>query len=94
MPEPLSDEALRRRARKRVDIKIGFYIHALVYVCVNLGLFAWNLYTGGHRWHVLPLLGWGLGLAIHGLVAFLSLRGDGLHQRMLDSEIRRLEKRR
>jgi hypothetical protein len=53
-----------------------------------------NLNTGGHRWHALPLLGWGLGLAIHGLVTWLSLRGDGLHQRMLDREIRRLEQRR
>jgi hypothetical protein len=94
MPEPLADEALRRRARKRVDLKIGFYLHALVYVCVNLGLYVWNLYTGDHRWHVLPLLGWGLGLAIHGLVTLLSLRGDGLHQRLLEREIRRLEKRR
>jgi hypothetical protein len=94
MPELLSDEALRRRARKRVDLEIGFYLHALVYVCVNLGLYAWHLYTGGQRGHALPLLGWGLGLAIHGLVTWLSLRGDGLHQRMLDREIRRLEQRR
>lgn len=84
------DRLLERRARRRVGMKMGFYIHALVFVLVNLGLFALNRYTGGERWAIFPLLGWGLGLAIHGIVTFISLQGEGLRDRMLRSEMERL----
>lgn len=92
-PAP-TDEQIARRAKHRVDMKIGFYTHALVYVLVNLGLFGLNLYQGGPRWHAFPMLGWGLGLAIHGIVTWLGLRGDGLRERMLAQEIERLKGRR
>ena len=91
---PLTEEQIARRARQRVDRKLGFYTHALVFVLVNAGLFAVNWVHGGPRWHVWPLGWWGLGLAIHGLVTFLSLRGDGLRERMLAQEIERLKGRR
>ena len=90
----MTDEEIRKLAKKRVGMKMGFYIHATVFVCVNLGLYALNLYQGGQRWHGFPLLGWGLGLAIHGVVTFLNLNGDGLRERMLDDEIQRLKGRR
>jgi len=88
------DDSLERRARRRVGMKMGFYIHAFVFVVVNLGLFAINDYTGGARWAVFPLLGWGLGLAIHGIVTFVSLQGEGWRQRMLQSEMDRLRQKR
>lgn len=78
---------IEARARRRVGLKMGFCIHALVYVLVNLGLFAISSATGRGHWHVWPLLGWGLGLAIHGLVTFANLRGEGLRERLLASEI-------
>ncbi len=40
-----------------------------VLVLVNAGLVVLNLATGRFAWSAFPLLGWGLGLAIHGLVA-------------------------
>lgn len=91
MNQPTTEQDMHKRARKRVEARMGLYIHALVYVCVNLGLFVWNLVQGDPRWHVLPLLGWGLGLAIHALVTTVSLRGDGLRQRLFDQEMRRLK---
>ncbi|MFL6664877.1 MAG: 2TM domain-containing protein, partial [Rhizobacter sp.] len=45
----LTDDQLEARARRRVGMKMGFYIHALVYVLVNAGLYAINLSTGGYR---------------------------------------------
>lgn len=90
----LSDTEIRRRAKKRVDMKMGFFIHLLVFICVNLGLAALNLLQGGHRWNIWPLGGWAIGLAIHGLVTFLSLNGDGLRERLLAEEIERLKARR
>jgi 2TM domain len=86
------DRSITDRARKRVAMKLGFYMHLLVYVCVNAGLMLLNAVQGGHRWSVWPLMGWGLGLAIHGLVTFASLRGEGVRERMLASEIERLKK--
>jgi len=94
MSIPLTDEEIERRAKRRVDQKMGFYVHALVFVLVNLGLYAINTATGGARWSHWPLWGWGLGLAIHGVVTFLSLRGEGFRERMLADEIERLKARR
>ena len=93
--EPADEEhLLERRARRRVGMKIGFFVHLLVFVLVNLGLFAVNAYSGGPRWAVFPLLGWGLGLTIHGIVTFVSLQGEGLRQRMVASEVARLREKR
>lgn len=91
---PMTDEEIERRAKRRVDMKMGFYVHALVFVLVNLGLYALNTFGGwggGQRWHTFPLWGWGLGLAIHGVVTFVSLRGKGLRERMMADEVDRLK---
>lgn len=85
------DAALRRRAKKRVEAKMGWYIHALVYVLVNGGLLLVNLVAGGHRWSVWPLLGWGIGLAVHGIVVFAAYGpGERWRERMLAQELQRL----
>lgn len=78
----MSDHEMERLARRRAGAKLGFYIHATVYVLVNLLLASLSLMAGLH-WHVYPALGWGLGLAIHGAVVFLSTGGafDQLVQR-------------
>lgn len=91
---PMTDDALMHQARRRVGLKIGFAIHLTVYLLVNTGLFLLNLNRGGPAWHLAPLLGWGLGLAIHGLVTLFALRGDGLRQRWVDDEAQRLRARR
>lgn len=88
-----SESDLQARARSRVRRKLGFYVHAAVYVVVNLGLWAIASLGGRGAWNVWPLAGWGLGLAIHGLVTFISLRGDGLRERMIASEVERLRRR-
>ncbi len=84
--------SLEARARRRVGMKLGFYIHATVFVVVNLTLYALNGAIGGTRWSHFPLWGWGLGLAIHGLVILASLRGEGLRRAMVDREIERLRR--
>lgn len=94
MNNPTHDASLRARARRRVGMKIGFGIHALVFVLVNAGLFAIDAAAGGAaRWAHFPLLGWGLGLAIHGIVTAIGLQGDGLRERLMQSEIQRLRSR-
>ena len=84
---------IEARARRRVGLKMGLFTHATIYVLVNLGLFAINAVRGGEHWAIWPLAGWGLGLAIHGIVTFVKLRGEGFGQRMLDAEIERLRRK-
>ena len=92
MTTTLTEDQILRRAKRRVGLKTGFMTHALVYVLVNLGLFGVNLFSGGQRWHLFPLLGWGLGLAIHGVVTLIALRGDGYRERMLAAEVERVRR--
>ena len=85
-------DSLEARARRRVRRKIGFYIHAFVYLMVNLGLYALNQFTGELRWHQWPLMGWGLGLMIHGIVTFMSLYTEGWRRRMIANEMQALQR--
>ena len=86
---PQTSAALDRLARKRASAKLGWYIHALVYVCVNVMLALLSLASGKH-WAVFPALGWGLGLAIHAVVVFFVTGGAGLHERLIARERQRL----
>ena len=81
--------ALDRLARKRASAKLGWYTHALVYICVNVMLALMSVMSGKH-WAVFPALGWGLGLAIHGVVVFFVTGGAGLHERLIERERQRL----
>ncbi len=85
----LPDTRLEALARKRAGAKLGWYIHATVYLLVNLLLVALSVSSGRH-WAVFPLLGWGLGLTVHGAVVFLVSGGTGLHERLVQQERERL----
>lgn len=87
----IPDDDIDRLARKRAGAKLGWYLHALVYLLVNLALFALSRHGWGQRpWSVFPLLGWGLGLALHGVSVFLLGLGSGLRERMVRRERERL----
>ena len=94
-PQPLSPEEIDHLARKRAGAKLGWYAHATVYVLVNLFLFAMSTYAfGTRRWSLAPLLGWGLGLALHGVAVFLIGSGSGLRERMVQKEREKLRRER
>ena len=91
MTNTLSHEEIDRLARKRAGAKLGWYIHATVYLLVNAVVFAMSRYAFGERpWSVFPLLGWGLGLALHGVSVFVLGKGSGLRERMVQKERERL----
>lgn len=85
----LTDEQLDRRARRRAGARMGWYVHALVFLAVNAVLATLSLSSGRH-WAIYPALGWGLGLLIHGLVVWIVLGGGGLQQRLVAQERERL----
>lgn len=67
----MDDQASYERARKRVRMIRGFYIHASVYVLANATLIVLNLVASPTvPWSIWPVAGWGLGLAIHGITVF------------------------
>jgi hypothetical protein len=64
-----SDERYRR-AKRRVGVLKGFYIHLASYIGVMVLLFFIDFLTGGGWWFYWPLLGWGIGIVAHGLTVF------------------------
>ncbi len=57
-------DPLDRLARKRAGAKLGWYLHATLYVLVNVVLALLSSAHGKH-WAVFPALGWAIGLAAH-----------------------------
>ena len=82
--------ALERQARRRAGLRLGWLAHAAVFALVNAGL-----WFAGHRagWLGLPTGGWVIGLLAHWAVVALAPAGDGLFQRLLEAERRRLRER-
>ena len=103
--DPSEKEKLERAKKQVSEIK-GFYIHATIYVVVNvlLLLMAMNLFSGGFRLHM-PSWGhfttpffWGIGLFFHYLkvfgrrLSFLKKWEDRKIQEYLEREERDFEK--
>jgi len=77
-----------RRAKQRVEAKLGFFIHLTVYTGVNLLLIMINLLTSpGHLWFYWPLIGWGIGLFFHALKVFAFTGGLAIKERMIEKEM-------
>ena len=86
----MNDQDILRRVEKKVEQKLGFYIHLTAYILVNGLLVAINLMTSpGTYWFKWPLIGWGIGVLFHGLSIFVF--GDGLtiRKRMIDAEMKK-----
>ena len=64
-----SDERYRR-AKRRVGVLKGFYIHLVTYVGVMVLLFLIDFLTGGGWWFYWPLLVWGIGIIAHTFAVF------------------------
>jgi hypothetical protein len=78
------------KATRRVDAKIGLWIHLVVYVAVNTLLMVINLFTSvDYLWFWWPLLGWGVGLLFHALLVMFFSRGLSIRQRMIEKEMRK-----
>ena len=89
-------QSIESRARRRVALKGGLFIHALVFTLVNAGLYLlWTLQgattaAGLPRTAQLPIWGWALGLGIHAIVVTVLLAGEGLRRRLIEREMRSL----
>jgi hypothetical protein len=63
------------------DARGGFTAHAIVYVMVMAALIVLNLsFLTGFLWFVIPLVGWGIVLALHYLFLRRTGKADGERQ--------------
>lgn len=95
MAQTVSDpeHELRQTARKRAQAKLSFLGHLGTYLVVNIILLLVNLLTSpGSLWFYWALLGWGVGLAAHGIGVYGPNLGRSLLGRLEESEMNRLRK--
>lgn len=89
----MTPEEIERLAAKRAGAKLRWYMHAAVFVSVNLFLFTLSHYALGTRdWSVKPLLGWGLGLALHGIAVWFLGAGSDVREGLVQRERERLHR--
>jgi hypothetical protein len=64
----MGNEIIYRRAAVRATMQRAFYRHVMIYIVVNALLVALNLLKDpNHLWFQWGMLGWGIGLLVHGL---------------------------
>ena len=88
----MENQQAYEKAKKRVEARIGFYIHLAVYVGVNVLLIIINLSASPQQlWFQWPLLGWGIGLFFHGMSIFVfsGRRLREAKERMIEEEMKR-----
>jgi 2TM domain len=84
----VDSEKQYEKAKKRVEAKIGFFIHLSVYILVNSFLIMVNYFQSKDViWSVWPLGGWGIGLFFHGLGVFLFPGLDRYKEGMIQKEM-------
>jgi hypothetical protein len=84
------------RAKERVEVLRGFYVHAIVFAIVNLGLAAYDLATSPDQiWFIYVFGGWGIGLIAHGAYALAPGRflGEAWQERKIREEMDREQRR-
>jgi hypothetical protein len=86
----MEEQEAYQRAKKRVELKIGFYIHLAVYLGVNTLLIIINIMTSTqYLWFKWPLIGWGIGILFHALGVFVFSRGLSIKERMIEKEMKK-----
>lgn len=88
-PTPTEHDDLRALAKERIEKKHEFHAHLLAYLLVNAMFVAiWAVTGAGFFWPVLPIMGWGIGLAFHGWDTY---RDPEPTEARIEREIRRLQ---
>jgi 2TM domain len=90
----MNNDPLQNIAEKIADKKLKFQKHLGVYCVMAAFFLILNLVTSpGELWFYWPMLGWGIGLAIQYLNAYV-LNDESKRQTMIEVEKRKLEQAR
>ncbi|MFO7676827.1 MAG: 2TM domain-containing protein [Thermoplasmatota archaeon] len=90
-----SEEDLWKKAHKRAEEKVGFFIHLSCYIMVNILLVVlWYISSGGDLsvfpWFIIPMLGWGIGIVAHGVGAFA---GGSFQDKIAEKEYKKMKRK-
>ena len=86
----MENQEAYQAAKRKVEAKIGFYLHLAAYIVVNILLIIINFSTSsGYLWFKWPLLGWGIGVLFHGLGVFVFSSGSVIKGRMIEKEMKK-----
>ena len=84
------EDNLETVAKQRVQARMGFVIHAMIYAVMNGGFVVIWLLTGrGYPWFLWPLVGWGIGVLAHAATLVIG-PGSAAERRAIEREVRRL----
>ena len=82
--------AAREREATRIARRHWFWLHAAVFVLIQVILFVlWSAVDAQFPWFVFPLLGWGMILAAHAVYAFVMKTPEEI---MIERELRGAER--
>jgi len=57
----MNNQEARQKAKTKVEAKIGFGTHLIIFLVVNTMLFIINISTSSeYYWFIWPLMGWGI----------------------------------
>ena len=96
-PSKTAEQEEMRLARKRAGARVGFMIHAAVFVAVGLlflvmsqaGITTHAAARHAH-WPLFPMAGWAIGLFFHGLAVYARGPFSGIRERMIQTELQRI----
>jgi hypothetical protein len=86
----MENQEAYQRAKRRVEAKIGFFIHLAIYIIVNCLLIIINLSTTSqYLWFKWPLIGWGIGVIFHALGVFIFSGGSIIEEHLIEKEMKK-----
>ena len=86
----MKNQEAHQRAKKKVEAKIGFYIHLSVYIAVNILLIIINLSTSTeYYWFKWPLIGWGIAVFFHAMGVFVFSGKSAIKEQMIEKEMKK-----
>jgi hypothetical protein len=86
----MKNQVTYQKAKKRVEAKIGYYIHLSIYIAVNILLIIINLSTSpGYYWFKWPLMGWGIAIFFHALSIFKPSGKSTIKEQMIEKEMKK-----
>jgi hypothetical protein len=89
-------DPIHEKARQRVDEKKKFYKNLSSFLVMSVFFFVLNVLSGGGWWFYWPILGWGIGIAMHYFKVFgfpgMGPTDEAWERREVEKEKRKLER--
>lgn len=90
MEPNIENQEAYQSAKKRATARVGFYSHGFIYVAVIALLLMINVSGNSeYLWVKWPMMGWGIGLLLHGLRVFVFSGNKSLTEKMIEKEMKK-----